>query len=328
MITDSISNKTVLIAPLDWGIGHATRCVPLIEHLKKNNTIIIGVTPQNRSFFQTLFPQFILVELPAYNMHYHRSLPVWLWVLKQKRRLELVIKKEHAAIQKLVNTHKINVIISDNRFGCHHPEVRSIYLTHQLFVKSPVFNWVAQRINRNYILKFNEVWVPDFEEENKSLSGKLSHGKLFHTNVHYIGPLSRIHQIPAVRKEFDYLLILSGPEPQQTLFKEAIIKRFASFTEKKIAIVQTNVEDMLQGNIHFFNGVLPEKLAECISKSETIICRSGYSTLMDLFAFLPKKIILIPTPGQPEQEYLSDYWKEKFGHTVIEQKEIAFTNFD
>ncbi len=322
MLPNSILNKRILIAPLDWGIGHATRCVTLIEQLKQNNTIIIGVTESNRLFFSQLFPHLELVELPSYNMRYHATLPAWLWVLMQRNRLQKVIKHEHEVLKQLVDEKKINLIISDNRFGCYHSTIHSIYITHQLFIKAPYFRGIAQKINKNYILKFNEVWIPDFEDEKKSLSGSLSHGNHYHPNIIYIAPLSRIKKVITEKKEFDYLIILSGPEPQQTLFKEALIRSFADYPHKKIALIHTDVKDYVQNNIHFINGLNPSILAECIAKSEIIICRSGYSTLMDLFAFLPKKIILIPTPGQPEQIYLAKHWHKNFGSEVLSQMRI------
>lgn len=320
----NILNKTILIAPLDWGIGHATRCVPVIEALMVHNKLIIGVTDKNRLFFQHLFPQLTCVELPAYEMTYHHSLPVWIWVLKQKRRLQSVIEQERACVSRLVKEQGINLIISDNRFGCYHPHVHSIYISHQLFIKSPFFKGIAQRINRQYILKFNEVWVPDFEEESKSLSGELSHATHYHSHVKYIGPLSRIKTPEILEHEFDYLLILSGPEPQQTIFKEAVIKRFVHTPRKKLAVVQTNVEDEIKGNIYFFNGIDPFLLSKYIAQSKHIICRSGYSTLMDLYNFMPKSLILVPTPGQPEQEYLAQYWQVRFNCKVVKQAEIAY----
>ena len=322
MLPNSILNKHILIAPLDWGIGHATRCVSLIEQLKKNNKLTIGVTESNRLFFSQLFPNLQLVELPSYNMRYHATLPAWLWVLMQRHRLQKTIKHEHEILKQIVVEKKIELIISDNRFGCYHSEIHSIYMTHQLFIKAPFFSGIAQKVNRNYILKFNEVWVPDFEDEKKSLSGSLSHGKHYHPNINYIEPLSRIKKTIAEKKEFDYLIILSGPEPQQTIFKELLIRRFADYAHKKIALIHPDVKDYVENNIHFINGLHPLKLAECIAKSEIIICRSGYSTLMDLFSFLPKKLILVPTPGQPEQLYLAKHWQENFGSEIVEQNTI------
>jgi uncharacterized protein (TIGR00661 family) len=322
MLPNSIFNKRILIAPLDWGIGHATRCVSLIEQLKTNNTLVIGVTENNRLFFAQLFPVLELVELPSYNMRYHATLPAWLWVLMQRNRLQKIIKQEHEVLKQVVSEKKIELIISDNRFGCYHSEIHSIYITHQLFIKAPYFRGIAQKINQNYILKFNEVWIPDFEDEKKSLSGSLSHGKQYHPNISYIEPLSRMKKVIAEKKEFDFLIILSGAEPQQTIFKELLMRCFANYPHKKIALIHTDVKNYVKNNIHFINGLHPLKLAECIAKSEVIICRSGYSTLMDLFSFLPKKIILIPTPGQPEQLYLAEHWRKNFGSEVVEQRNI------
>lgn len=314
-----VTNKCILIAPLDWGIGHATRCVPLIEHLQGNNTVLIGVTPANQLFFKTLFPHLKCVELPAYNVHYHRYLPAWLAVFLQRKTIRKVIAHEHWCLNQLLNEEPINYIISDNRFGCYHSTIYSVYVTHQLFVRPPFFKRYAQRINQRYMEAFQEVWVPDFENEAQALSGRLSHGALFHKRVRYIEPISRLKKIPSQTFVYDYLLILSGPEPQQTIFKELFIKCASKYPTKRIAIAQTNVSNAVSNNMVFINGTHPEKLAQLIVSSKTIICRSGYSTLMDLHLFLPLDIILVPTPGQPEQIYLAAHWQQRFACRVVQQ---------
>lgn len=322
----SFKNKRILIAPLDWGIGHATRCVPIIEHLKTDNTVYIGVTSANRHFFSTLFPDLPQLVLPAYNVRYHAFLPAWLKVLLQRGAINKVIAAEHQLLKKLVPTETIDVIISDNRFGCYHKDVTSIYITHQLSIKIPVLGWLAQRINKNYLSRFQEIWVPDTENMDTSLGGALSHPralKRIHSNIRYIGPLSRLKKVAPEAANSDYLLILSGPEPQQSILKNMVIQLAAKYAGKKVTIVQTDVSNLSDtGNLKFINGTQPETLSKLIASSKTIICRSGYSTLMDLHHFLPLNIILVPTPGQPEQMYLAKYWEKRFNCQVVKQEDL------
>lgn len=328
MIPD-FANKRILIAPLDWGIGHATRCVPLIEQLATNNTVYIGVTSSNQQFFSTLFPGLPQCVLPAYNIQYHAHLPAWLKVLLQRRAIQKVIAAEHQTLKHLVKTETFDVIISDNRFGCYHTGVHSIYITHQLSIPLPLIGWLAQRLHHRYLSRFNEIWVPDVEDIAFALGGRLSHPQKpnpIHGNIRYIGPLSRLKKRSPATPACDYLLILSGPEPQQHIFKTLFMQVADRHPHKRFTIIQAGA-GTLQGshNLQIVDGTLPDTLAEWITSAKTIVCRSGYSTLMDLHPFLPLNIILVPTPGQPEQTYLARYWKQQFQCRVVKQQHLLYT---
>lgn len=323
-------NKTIFIAPLDWGLGHATRCVPLIRQLMKNNRVILGVTPITKWILDEEFPELNQIELPSYKIKYSKKLPLWLKLGIDAPRISKAIREEHQLLNRLIPSHNIDVVISDNRFGLYSKKIHSVFITHQLFLKAPVFKGVAQRINKKYILRFNEVWIPDYKEEANCLSGELSHSKKhFHKNVRYIGPLSRLEdvKVKVEKNKYDQLILLSGPEPGRSLLEEALVKKYKG-SAKNIALVRGSREkDALsikkKNEFTVYDLPAKEELKKLILSADTIICRSGYSTLMDMHYLGKKKLILIPTPGQTEQVYLAEYWKKKFKSIVCHEKDLG-----
>ncbi len=337
IFTVLFKNKTIFIAPLDWGLGHATRCVSIIKQLSIDNTVLLGVTPLTKIIFDEELPGLKQIELPSYNVRYSNIFPLWMKLGFSVPQISRIIAEENTLLAKLISTHKIDVVISDNRFGLHSKKAYSVFITHQLFLKAPVFVGIANRINKKYILNFNEVWVPDYEGEN-SLSGELSQSKNHpdsyrdHKNVKYIGAQSRLKDIVVTVEEnkYDYLILLSGPEPIRTSLENILVNTFKN-SDKKIALVRGTKSVGIcswQSAVSCEVFDLPSKeiLKKLILSSHKIICRSGYSTLMDMHLLGKKELILIPTPGQSEQEYLAKYWKEKFGAEIILQKEIKKLN--
>lgn len=322
-----ISGKIIFISPLDWGLGHATRCVPLIQSLSQNNTVIIGITQLNKAFFEQQFPLLQKINVPSYNIYYSKKLPVWLTVLCQVKKIKAVIKSEEKLLEQLIAAHNFDVVISDNRFGLHHNHVESIFITHQLQIKSPVFSKLATKINHSYIHKFDKVWVPDYENKNSRLSGRLSDAAQLKISIEYIGPQSALQNVVVNNTSahtFDYLLLLSGIEPQRTFLENSLLEKFKDTGHKVLLIRGSDtVFDTSSKNITVINFAFGETLKQLILSATTIICRSGYSTLMDLHVLGKKNLVLIPTPGQTEQEYLANYWREKFLCRVCEQKNIS-----
>lgn len=309
-------------------MGHASRCVPIIEDLKKNNEVIIGVTKLNDFFFDSYFPELQKITIPSYNISYSKNLPLWLKLALQWPAINKVIRKEHLVLQQLIHEHKIDLVISDNRFGLYSENVRSIFMTHQLNLKVPFFKNMANKRNRKYIHRFNEVWVPDFEDKNRRLSGELSDSKGVNIPINYIGPQSALtlSENTAEQKRTDYLILLSGPEPQRTLLEKEILELIQK-SSIEIILVRgtTNLPAINFPNIKIIPFAFGEELTQLIVNAKTVICRSGYSTLMDLQIVGKKKMILIPTKGQSEQEYLADYWKKKFGAEVHQQGSLRKT---
>jgi hypothetical protein len=215
--------KTILTAPLDWGLGHATRCIPIINELNKaGHQVIIAAEGQVKSLLQQEFPHHLFIPLPGYKVRYAKS-SFWFSVklLLQSPRIISTIIKEHWWLEKVVKEHKVDMIISDNRFGLYHKAIPSVYITHQLFIKTgnPFSEWIAQRMHGWFIKKYDECWVPDLPagqagfENRYTIAGMLSHPKKQLSNIKYIGCLSRFEKHDEIKKEFDLLILISGPEP-------------------------------------------------------------------------------------------------------------------
>lgn len=323
----------ILVAPLDWGLGHTTRCVPVIKELLAQGCDVILAGNENQAvLLNKEFPDLQLIHLDGYAIRYSRkawSLPFR--ILFQVPSLLKKIKQENEWLDNVVKEYKINAIISDNRYGLYHSSIPSVFLTHQLRIKTNAVKWIEnfiQKKNYHFINRFDECWIPDNEFDN-SLAGDLSHPrKKPLIDTHFIGVLSRMQKrdIPVVKKHL--LIIISGPEPQRTIFENNIIKQVAHYPgsativrglpESKNLIPSTNT-------ILFYNHLPSHDLNEEMCKADIVIGRSGYSTIMDL-AMLGKKSILIPTPGQTEQEYLAKYLFEKKMAVYFSQKKFNLLN--
>ncbi len=306
----------ILIAPLDWGLGHATRCIPIIKELTKLNCeVILAADGAVLSLLKKELPSVIILPLKEYNMHYSpkkRWLPLQLFV--QIPKLIGSIIKENYWLKKIDKEHQPDIIISDNRLGFYNSNTFSIYITHQLAIKTGNFfmDRIASKIHNYFIKKFDQCWVPDFEKHG--IAGELSHPKKIPSNVIYIGALSRFEKLPGLQKKYDVVVSISGPEPQRTIFEKLIFDQ-AKFDERKILIVRglpAKSESVAAPNIftEVVNHLSAIELNRVFQQADTIICRSGYTTIMDLMK-IEKEAILIPTPGQTEQEYLAKYLMEK-----------------
>ena len=320
-------NITVLVAPLDWGLGHCTRCIPLIEYFQQSGcTVILAAEGAQAKLLQQEFPLLTVLPLQGYRIRYSKS-KRWFAakILWQLPKLLQSIKNEQIWLNRVVDEHKIDIVISDNRYGLHHPSIRSIIITHQLQVQTP-FLWTEKIVQRRlfkFINQFSACWVPD-AAGNFNLSGKLAHPHLMPAiPVVYIGPLSRMikandHTLPK-----DVLILLSGPEPQRTLLETIILSQVHS-AEEKITLVRglpLTTEHFNVVGVKVINHLPAAALNDAINKAELVICRSGYSTIMDLCKLM-KKSILIPTPGQTEQEYLADYLSKKSWCLYFKQNEF------
>ncbi len=307
-----MEKKKILVCVMNWGLGHATRCIPIIIELQKN-----GFDPLLASDGPALlllrkeFPKLKSFELPSYNITYTESPKMLKWKLfLQTPHILKTIKAEKKIIRKLVKDENIHGIISDNRFGARSKNVRSVYLTHQLNVLSGNLTYFSSKIHQHYIRKFDECWVPD-SLGKKNLSGILGHLKNNKLNVKYLGAISRFEK-KSVPYKYDYLVLLSGPEPQRSLLQNILFKAFRK-TTKKLFFIRGVVNDeeftCLNPNVTIRNYLFGKELEEVINSSRMVISRSGYTTLLDL-AKLEKRAFFIPTPGQYEQEYLAERLKK------------------
>ncbi|MDB5210036.1 MAG: UDP-N-acetylglucosamine-N-acetylmuramyl-(pentapeptide) pyrophosphoryl-undecaprenol [Sediminibacterium sp.] len=302
--------QKILIAPLDWGLGHATRCIPIIRALIANGYQVIAAAEGSQAhLLQTEFPSLIILPLTGYRVRYSKSkLGLAFTLLAQLPRLQRTIKQEYRWLDSVIDEHHIDLVISDNRYGLSSKKIPCIFITHQLTIKAP-FVWlekVLQGINYRYINQYNSCWVPDVAGDVNA-AGVLSHPAILpSTKVHFIGLLSRF-QLRTAEKKYDYCILLSGPEPQRTLLEEKLLAGFSS-VQRKILLVRgkpgSNDVVHTSHHIEIKNHLPGDELQEAILQSEYIISRSGYTTVMELLS-LQKKAILIPTPGQTEQEYLA-----------------------
>lgn len=313
MNSTSNKNKTILVAPLNWGLGHATRCIPIIKALlAQQYQPIIASDGVALQLLQKEFPQLTFVELPSYNIEYPEKGRNFKWkLISNLPKMIHAVLSEKKMVGKLVEEYQIDGIISDNRLGVRSSKIPSVFITHQLNVLTGNTTWITSEIHRYIVHRFKACWVPDVPTF-PNLSGYLGHPEKPLENVTYIGPLSRLEkkQIPI---RFDLMVLLSGPEPQRTLLEEKLIESLEDYTGK-ILFVKGKIEPQQikeeKNQFTFFNFMPSGELETAINESETILCRSGYTTIMDL-AKLGKKAFFIPTPGQYEQEYLAKKFKSE-----------------
>ena len=304
---NKLKKKTILVAPLHWGLGHATRCIPIIRALLEYNyNVLLASDGAALLLLQKEFPALPFVELPSYDITYSKKGKNFKWKLISKLpHIQKAITSEKKVIKELVSEGKIDGIISDNRLGVRSKKVASVFITHQLKVLTGNTSYFSSKMHQKYIKKFDECWVPDVDD-GINLSGKLGHIKNSPFPIKYIGPLSRFHK-KGVPKTYDILGLISGPEPQRTLFEEKLIEHL-KFTNKRVLLIRGVVEEeqktYILDNIIITNFMQSQELEHVINESAVIISRSGYTTILDLAA-LEKKAFFIPTPGQYEQKYLA-----------------------
>ena len=345
ILKEKISGKPrILVVPLDWGLGHATRMFPVIrELLARSCDVWLAGEGAQEILLREEFPQLPFLHLDGYRVRYSRSATgLALSIFRQTHKIFRAIKKENAWLKKTVAANDIDAVISDNRFGLYHEMVPCIFITHQLDIKSSLGKWsenILQKRNYRFINRFSACWVPDLPagfadaENYNGLAGELSHPEKKPTiPVKYIGPLSRFENFSSLsgrdeEKKDHLLIILSGPEPQRSILEDQIIKEISQYTGTATVVRGLPGTTLLipSGNmIKFYNHLPADKLNKEMSAAEYVISRSGYSTIMDL-ARLQKKSILIPTPGQTEQEYLAKYLFQKQIAFSVSQKEFTLT---
>lgn len=300
--------KNILVAPLNWGLGHATRCIPIIKALEAHNfNPIIASDGVALALLKKEFPHLVSVELPPYDISYAEKGKNFKWkLLAQMPKMFKAVYGERKKVNQIIENHSIVGIISDNRLGVFSAKIPSIFMTHQVNVLSGKTSWLTTKVHSKFISKFDQCWIPD-NDSMSNLTGKLGHLKKPLKNLIYIGPLSRFEKRRRKIK-YDLMVILSGPEPQRTILEQKIIKELESYEGNVVfikGVVEANQICSVIGSITFYNFMNSEQLENTFNQSEKVLCRSGYTTVMDL-AKLGKKAFFIPTPGQYEQEYLAE----------------------
>jgi hypothetical protein len=338
----------VLVAPLDWGLGHATRCIPIIKELANQGcTVIIAAGGAQKAVLQEEFPDLSFVEMPGFRVKYGKNRAFTLLkIIFTIPKILIGIKRENEWLRRFAGREGLDLVISDNRYGLHGAGVFSVFMTHQLAIRSSfgtVADGLLQRLNYARIRRFSVCWVPDVAGGD-NLGGKLSHpSRMPDCSVRYIGWLSRLEVLGAGVVEgeaeaaaqsggadaaagepgawavegaaeiFDLLILLSGPEPQRTILEKIVLGQLGGWAGKTVVVRGLpkggGVVKAPEGVI-VFDHLPAGELARVICQSRLVLARSGYSTVMDMVR-MGKKAIYVPTPGQPEQEYLGGYLEDR-----------------
>ena len=308
----------ILIAPLNWGLGHATRCIPLVRHyLEQGDEVVLAGDGESLLLLQRHFPQLRVIQLPSLELRYAANDQQRGFYLRAIPALLRFTIADHYYLRQQLAIEHFDLIISDNRFGLFTRQPRCVYITHQLYVRLPrrlrIFQPLARALHACVFKRYHEVWVPDNADKEHNLAGALCHGGRLDHKVKYIGPLTRFSPIvstPYSLHPTPYTMaVLSGLEPQRTIFEHQLLERFAQSGESLFLVQglpsrpQTRIQ---RGNITIVPHLSDEELVPLLQQATTIIARSGYSTIMDLAVLgLLDKAELHPTPGQSEQEYLA-----------------------
>ena len=304
----------ILICPLNWGLGHATRCVPLIRRLMaEGHELVLACDGYPLFFLQLEFPTLRTIELPSYSVYYSAGKSQVGAMLINFPKIIAGIINEHIWLKNFLKREHFDQVISDNRFGMWSKATQSIYITHQLMVKMPkglkFLEPLVHLIHKSIINRYDACWIPDLEAYG-GLSGDLSHKYPLPGNATFIGPLSRFHGMELTKQKTEYAVvaIISGVEPQRTIFEENLTDRFRNATFKTLLVAgqpQTERIETRVGSVTIVSHLSDSEMASVLLGSRKIISRSGYSTIMDLDALnCLHKAEFIPTPGQTEQEYL------------------------
>ena len=314
--------KRVLITPMDWGLGHATRCIPIAREFEARGCeVLIAGSGESLALLRKELPGNRFFSLPEYTPTYPVTSSMAAAMVKQIPRFMRVIRSEHLAVESLVTSESVDLIVSDNRYGCWSRQVQSVLVTHQSNVLMPqrfgFLSGMVRSITAGLINKFDQCWIPDFPASHSLAGALISFGQFsFKTPIEYVGWLSRF-KARTQREEpvLDVVAILSGPEPQRSVFEEVLLPQLQS-SDLRFRLVRglpSAVDTPTDGRV--VNALTSSALQGLIESAGIIVARSGYSTVMDMQA-LGKRAIFVPTPGQTEQEYLA---------RVLQERKIAFS---
>jgi hypothetical protein len=317
----------ILVAPLDWGLGHATRCIPIISRLIELGAVpVIGADRGPLALLRSEFPDLEHAVLPGPVIRYggggHQ-----LWSMaRQFPAMVRSISRERALLHALRREMRLHAVISDQRFGLRDPSLPSVVLTHQVFPFTPAAQGFLRRINRGHLSAFTRCWVVD-HKESPGLAGALSHGSNMPLNARYIGTLSRMRpDVPPPPEPYDVVAVISGPEPQRTLLEQRLLEQLQHIKGHHLLVrgLPGSADESMMGNVRAVAHMGGSELNSHLVHAGRIITRTGYTTLMDLEA-IGRKALLIPTPGQPEQEYLGRLHATLGLHVVRTQQRLRLT---
>ena len=307
------------MAPLDWGLGHATRCVPVIkEFLRQGAQVELAVAQSYAPLYREIFPDLIHRPAPSYGIVYPKhGFNMGLWLLKNSAHLNKVIEYEHHYAEEMVRRHGYDILFSDNRFGFYSDRAFSIYMTHQCRIAFPTifskFEGIGIHWHRRRMARFSQVWIPDLEDA-PGYAGAMSHVKSISLPVRYVGPLSRFTELESLSekesetpKDLNVVAVISGVEPARSAFERKLRELLPQVPGNHVMILGkpgAEKKSWVEGNVQFFSHLETAEFARTVRRARWIVSRGGYSTVMDM-AVLGASCIFVPTPGQYEQVVLS-----------------------
>jgi uncharacterized protein (TIGR00661 family) len=321
--------KRILVTPLDWGLGHATRCIPVIRLAQeRGHTVMIASSGSALELLKEEFPSLQFFELPAYAPAYSRKSSMVLKMGLQLPKFIQAIGAEHTEVEKIIRKNKVDLVISDNRYGCWSDQVPAVFITHQSNIMMPKrFGWLSRWVhmaNEAGMNKYPFCWIPDYPDEH-SLAGELiSFGRMkYKGQLDYIGALSRFRSAHRPLS-YDVVGICSGPEPQRSILEELLSIELNKMKLKYLivrGVMKKRGIERVGDTGEIVNFLTSDQLQELLPQAKYVVARSGYSTVMDMKA-LQRKVIFIPTPGQTEQEYLAHRLKDRGIAIFMKQNEF------
>jgi hypothetical protein len=300
-----LSGKRILVAPLDWGLGHAARCVPIIEGLiARGATPVLGADKGPLALLRGEFPQLDHVRIHGVDVRYSRTSNQLWSMARQFPAMVRSVQAERAIFERIRAPLRLDAVISDQRFGLRSPELPSVIITHQVFPFTPFAQAALRKLNLRHLARFDRCWVMD-EPESPGLAGELSHGSALPKNARYIGAVSRLRRRGARKEQYDIVAVISGPEPQRTLLEQVLIEQLRTLPGEHLLVLGQPAGGRHEriGHLDVRAHLNGTELAQAMIGARLIVSRSGYTTLMDLAA-IGRSALIIPTPGQEEQEYL------------------------
>ncbi len=312
----------ILVAPLDWGLGHSTRCVPIIRRLiELGAQPVIGADAGPLTLLRSEFPELEHVRIPGVHVRYSKGRSQLWSMARQFPAMVRSVQAERALFDRLKNDLRLDAVISDQRFGIRSADLPSVLITHQVFPFTPIAQGALRRVNLHHMARFDRCWIMD-EAEAPGLAGELSHGRDVPHNARYIGTVSRMSaSVAPSRKRYRIVAVISGPEPQRSMLDQVLTDQLQRIPGEHLLVrgLPAQHQEVRFGNLTTLPHLSGNDLASAMASAELIVSRSGYTTLMDLVA-LGRSAVIIPTPGQAEQEYLGEL-HARTGRFIVQRQD-------
>lgn len=322
-----LRGKRILVAPLDWGLGHSTRCIPIVHALLQRGAVpVIGADKGPLALLRSEFPELEHVRIPGATIRYSKSRSQLWSMARQFPEMVRSVRAENALFDRIRRDLRLDAVISDQRFGLRTAALPSVLITHQVFPFTPIAQGALRKLNLRHIARFDRCWIMD-EPQAPGLAGELSHGIMIPANARHIGTLSRMHLTPNPSLEergesrYRIVAVISGPEPHRTMLEGILTEQLQRIEGRHLLVrgLPGSAAQDRAGNVLRVPHLNSRDLATAMASAQLVVSRSGYTTLMDLVA-LGRSALVIPTPGQAEQEYLGMLHAHT-GRFVVQQQE-------